>query len=138
MNIIFELPKDRPWVSAQSKTAAQQLVSAIDATGGLVAFEGGRFAPEGDDDWIDLGEAYLAACNELGVPALVGSYETEEGVRWPAAHADPHGEMIADAAEWAGMHHKVGDREFKSEQNYWFLRYLLATTPPRKGASPEI
>ncbi len=47
--------------------AAARLVSAINNTGGVVQFPDGSIAPQVDPDWIDLGDAYMAACTELGV-----------------------------------------------------------------------
>lgn len=47
-------------------TAAERLVSTINATGGAISYPDGTTAPMGDPDWIDLGDAYLAACSELG------------------------------------------------------------------------
>lgn len=49
------------------KTAAlDRLCSTIEATGGVITFKDGNCAPEGDPEWIDLGDAYLAACEALG------------------------------------------------------------------------
>jgi len=46
--------------------ALKRLVDTIDATGGVVRFPDGFYAPVGDLDWIDLADAYLAACAALG------------------------------------------------------------------------
>jgi len=46
-------------------TAAQRLVSTIEATGGLIEFGNGSIAPMVDWDWIDLADVYLKACAEL-------------------------------------------------------------------------
>jgi len=45
-------------------------VEAIDATGGVV-YDGQHHAPVADEEWIDLGEAYLKACLALGREAKV-------------------------------------------------------------------
>jgi hypothetical protein len=47
------------------KKSAELLVATIEATGGLRQFRDGTVAPQGDPEWIDLGEAYLLACAEL-------------------------------------------------------------------------
>jgi hypothetical protein len=43
-------------------------IDAIDVTGGIREQDDGTVAPIADEDWIDLGEAYLQACNALGHP----------------------------------------------------------------------
>jgi hypothetical protein len=48
-----------------TKKSAELLVATIEATGGLRQFSDGTVAPQGDPEWIDLGEAYLLACAEL-------------------------------------------------------------------------
>jgi len=55
------------------KDAAQRLIDTVNATGGLVGFVDGTHAPQGDPDWIDLGDAYLTACAEKGVSPVVTS-----------------------------------------------------------------
>lgn len=50
---------------SKPNTAAERLVSTVNATGGALRFTDGTVAPAGDPDWIDLGDAYLAACAEL-------------------------------------------------------------------------
>lgn len=58
-------------------SAAQRLLDTINATGGCLQYPDGTVAPQGDPDWIDLGEAYLAACAELGaVPILKKNHLT--------------------------------------------------------------
>ena len=47
------------------KSAAEMLVDTIEATGGVFPFAL-RYAPVGDPDWIDIGWAYIKACDELG------------------------------------------------------------------------
>ena len=37
----------------------------VDAAGGVDRDEMGLYAPVGDPDWVDLGEAYLDACLAL-------------------------------------------------------------------------
>lgn len=51
---------------ARKNASLKQLISAIEASGGVIKCEGGLYAPVADTDWIDLGEAYIAACAELG------------------------------------------------------------------------
>lgn len=47
-------------------TARERLISTIEATGGVIAYEDGTFGPVGDPEWIDLGDAYVSACEEAG------------------------------------------------------------------------
>lgn len=42
------------------------LVETIEITGGVWRFRDGTVAPKGDDEWIDLGDVYLKACEVLG------------------------------------------------------------------------
>ena len=43
-----------------------EFINAIEVTGGIkLDPESGCHVPVGDEDWIDLGEAYLAACSAL-------------------------------------------------------------------------
>lgn len=53
----------RPWGGA-ARNAAQDLIDTIDATGGLT----GEDTPVGDPEWLDLGMAYIRACEEMNVP----------------------------------------------------------------------
>lgn len=54
-----------------AKDALTLFLDTIEATGGVVKFPNGEYAPEGDIDWIDLGEAYIAGCNERNrVPVI--------------------------------------------------------------------
>lgn len=56
-------------MSTDKKTAAlEDLVRTIEATGGLVKKPGGLVAPAGDEEWTDLGDCYLRACDALGRP----------------------------------------------------------------------
>jgi hypothetical protein len=54
--------------SQKAKAALEEFVSAIEVTGGVKADpEGsGLHVPVGDEEWVDLGEAYLKACAALG------------------------------------------------------------------------
>lgn len=51
--------------------AAARLIRAINDTGGVVQFPTGDIAPVSASDWLDLGDAYMAACTELGVEPLL-------------------------------------------------------------------
>jgi hypothetical protein len=57
--------------------ACGALIATIEATGGCVRDQRGSLAPAGDPDWIDLADAYLAACAALRRTPLVE--EPEEG-----------------------------------------------------------
>ena len=54
-------------MSAKLAAALRQFVDTVNATGGLVVNDAGETAPAADEDWLDLAEAYLAACDALGV-----------------------------------------------------------------------
>lgn len=47
--------------------ALRLFVDAINATGGLVINDDGVEAPAADESWTDLADAYLRACEALGV-----------------------------------------------------------------------
>ena len=59
------------------REALDALIATIEATGGCVRDEGGFLAPAGDRDWIDLADAYLAACASLGRTPMVEPAEDE-------------------------------------------------------------
>lgn len=57
----------------------RQLIDTIEATGGLLRDEHGQPRPLADEDWIDLGEAYLGACRALGrEPMIQESHEDDD------------------------------------------------------------
>ena len=47
------------------EAALREFIDAIEATGGVVTTDCGLYAPVADEDWIDLGEAYVRACAAL-------------------------------------------------------------------------
>lgn len=49
-----------------AQRAIDRLISTIENTGGVIANPDGTHAPVGEDEWIDLADAYLAACAEAG------------------------------------------------------------------------
>lgn len=53
------------------ETACRMLVDTINATGGVRINKRGRPEPLGDPEWIDLGEAYLAACATLNLDPVI-------------------------------------------------------------------
>lgn len=48
------------------REALLQFCETIEATGGVKEDVDGYTCPVIDDEWIDLGEAYLSACAALG------------------------------------------------------------------------
>ena len=55
--------------SSDAKTQAfLTFIDTIEVTGGICDQGDGTVAPIADEDWIDLGEAYLQACNALDHP----------------------------------------------------------------------
>lgn len=68
---------------AGEMTACDRLISTIEATGGVIAYENGTFGPVGDPDWIDLGDAYVSACQEAGrEPRISGEDSIETSAVW--------------------------------------------------------
>ena len=47
--------------------ALEALVETINSTGGVVKHPDGTCGCAADEDWIDLADAYLGACQALGV-----------------------------------------------------------------------
>lgn len=54
------------------RRALEEFVETIDATGGVTESDEGFTVPVADEDWIDLGEAYVKACLALGVEPNAG------------------------------------------------------------------
>jgi hypothetical protein len=69
------LPDEKPSSAEDAGTRAlsvlEDLVGTIDATGGCARDDDGNVCPEGDPDWSDLGDVYLAACSVLGRAPLI-------------------------------------------------------------------
>ena len=57
----------------------RDLVSTINATGGVVLDWEGLPAPVADEEWLDLGLAYEQACAVLNVPMLIARKPQTEG-----------------------------------------------------------
>ena len=45
--------------------AALQIIETVESTGGLIQYPDGTHAPQGEPDWIDLGDAVLAVRSAL-------------------------------------------------------------------------
>jgi len=65
-------------VLSAAKAASRELVSTINATGGVVLDWEGHPAPAADEDWLDLGLVYEQACAVLSVPMLVARKQKED------------------------------------------------------------
>jgi len=48
------------------RKALMEFVQSIDNVGGVILLSNGLHVPVIDEDWIDLGEAYVEACKALG------------------------------------------------------------------------
>ena len=55
----------------KEQQALKAFVDAIDATGGVRRQSDGCYVPVADEDWIDLGDAYLDACIALDRKPIV-------------------------------------------------------------------
>ena len=51
----------------KARQALQAMVDTISSTGGVVKHPDGTYGCEADEDWIDLADAYLLACEALEV-----------------------------------------------------------------------
>jgi hypothetical protein len=60
--------------------ALLEFVEAIEATGGVTRDDSGLYAPVADQEWVDLGEAYINACAALGVKPVIA--EAEDALRF--------------------------------------------------------
>jgi hypothetical protein len=49
-----------------AQRALKAFCDTIDATGGLLVDTDGCAVPAGDEDWPDLADAYMLACEALG------------------------------------------------------------------------
>ena len=67
----YEMAKQARQRGDLLRAALWNLVSTIEATGGVVEDQYGNTTPKADHDWIDLGEAYLTACQALGREPVV-------------------------------------------------------------------
>ena len=54
-----------------ARKALVSLVGCINAIGGIVCIDGQFFAPVIDLDWTDLGDAYIQACQALGIEPVI-------------------------------------------------------------------
>ena len=52
--------------SSLKDRALNDFIDTINVTGGIVLQSGGLYAPAADEEWIDLGEAYILACEATG------------------------------------------------------------------------
>jgi hypothetical protein len=48
------------------RAAIEKFIDTIEATGGVFKDRKGYHIPIGDQEWLDLGEAYVAACEAIG------------------------------------------------------------------------
>lgn len=63
------------------EAALRQFVECIDATGGLVRQDNCppiQYAPNADQDWVDLADVYLVACEALGREPEVNDFPDRE------------------------------------------------------------
>jgi len=84
------------------EAAVKEFVQTIDATGGVVEDGKGNYEPVADREWIDLGHAYVRACDALGrEPIIVKGeepYDDVEGIGEASAGASgPTGHTAGEA-----------------------------------------
>lgn len=51
--------------------SAYMLIETVNAGGGIVRFPDGGYAPVASQQWPELGEAYMKACDEKGIDPIV-------------------------------------------------------------------
>jgi hypothetical protein len=59
-----EMTEDRV---REALEALREFVSDINVTGGVVENPDGTYSPAADEDWVDLGQTYMRACEALGL-----------------------------------------------------------------------
>jgi len=55
-----------------------EFIKTIEDTGGVVLTSKGLHEPQADREWLDLGEAYINACDVLKREPMVEEEEVEE------------------------------------------------------------
>ena len=66
------------------EVALRAVVNTVNATGGVVRPDTPFVAPAADEDWLDLGSAYMQACQALGlVPVVAKSEDPEVKASYP-------------------------------------------------------
>jgi hypothetical protein len=66
-------------LNAFLRQALEEFVVAIDTTGGIKRDRKGYPVPAIDEEWIDLADAYLTACQALGRKPRWATEEDAEG-----------------------------------------------------------
>jgi hypothetical protein len=63
-----------------AEDAVDGFFEAIESTGGVTKQKQGWHVPVADEGWIDLGEAYVAACSAFDrVPMIAAAEEADDG-----------------------------------------------------------
>jgi hypothetical protein len=96
---------DRASPDAAMRSALKAFIETIEATGGcirpagvivgpggdeMIDFEDSRLVPVGDENWPDLGDAYILACRALGREPMIRDADDDDA-------GDPPGTAIAPA-----------------------------------------
>lgn len=76
--------------SQQEHDALQRLVKTVNDTGGLVKHADGTLGCVGDPDWLDLADAYVAACEALGLAPVMHEPEDVPSEQDLCAHEWAH------------------------------------------------
>ena len=58
--------------------AADLLIEAIEASGGITRIGKGLYGPVADSDWTDLAQVYLVACIEKCVDPLIAGANVDD------------------------------------------------------------
>jgi hypothetical protein len=61
-------------------SALHSLIETIDTTGGVAEVDIAQYVPVADYDWIDLGDAYMQACEAVGHAPLCEGMANMENV----------------------------------------------------------
>jgi hypothetical protein len=134
-----------------TKKSAELLVATIEATGGVVQFGDGTVAPQGDPEWIDLGEAYLVACAELQrLPMVQPDLESHVDSVEERRQEDPTMVRICTLLIVSDAHLTRGDQRALTWDGYrrgdfgWLLRIdedawpMPERVPPSAGLAGAI
>lgn len=76
------------------KSAVQRLIDTVESTGGVYRYASGNICgPVADPEWLDVADAYIAACAEVGKEPLFVACTGDEDI------------CTCDGQSWHGEEH---------------------------------